>query len=289
MKIAIIGGSGKMGRWLANFLLKAGREVIITGRNRRKLLEAKQQLGVEVATNVEAVKKADVILLSVPIDDFEEVIKQICPYIHPEQIIIDITSIKESPVEIMHKHIKRGLTLGVHPMFGPGARDITNQNFVLTPTNKKERALAQKVREYLETRGARVTVMTPHQHDEMMSVILGLSHFIAIVSADTLLSLNKLKLMRSISGSTYKVWLTLVASVISENPEFCASLQMNLPSGGKVNRLFQSRFEAWADLVENKDRRKFIRRMNMLRNRFEKVDADLPRAYQNMYKLIEEL
>ena len=289
MKIAIIGGSGKMGRWLANFLLKAGREVIITGRNQRKLLEAKQQLGVEVATNVEAVKRADVILLSVPIDNFEAVIKQICPYIRPEQIIIDITSIKVSPVEIMHKHIKRGVTLGVHPMFGPGARDITGQNFVLTPTNKNERALAQKVGDYLETRGARVTLMTPHQHDEMMSVILGLSHFIAIVSADTLLSLNKLKLMRAISGSTYKVWLTLVASVISENPEFCASLQMNLPDGGEVKKLFQRRLEAWADLVENKDRRKFIRKMNILRNKLEKDDPHLARAYENMYKLIEGL
>jgi len=289
VKIAIIGGSGKMGRWLASFLVKDGKEVIITGRNQRKLLDAKQQLGVEMATNVAAVKKADVILLSVPIDNFEAVIKQICPYTRPEQVIIDITSIKKSPVEIMHKHIKQGLTLGVHPMFGPGATDIANQNFVLTPTNKNERALAQKVREYLETRGARVTLMTPHQHDEMMSVILGLSHFIAIVSADTLLSLDKLKLMRSISGSTYKLLLTLVESVISEDPEFCASLQMGLPGAVKVNQLFQSRLKAWADLVANKDRRKFIRRMKILRNRLEKDDPDLSRAYQNMYKLIEGL
>lgn len=289
MKIAIIGGSGKMGRWFANFLIKEGKEVIITGRNQRKLLEAKQQLGVEAATNVEAVKRAEVILLSVPIDDFEEVVKQISPYIRPEQIVIDITSIKQSPIEIMHKHIKQGLTLGVHPMFGAGARGITNQNFVLTPTNKDERALAQKVREYLETRGARVTLMTPRQHDEMMSVILGLSHFIAIVSADTLLSLDKLKLMRAISGSTYKVWLTLVESVIAEDPEFCASLQMSLPDGGKVKKLFQGRLEYWTSLVENQDRRKFIQRMNILRNRLEKDDPELPRAYENMYKLIEGL
>jgi len=289
VKIAIIGGSGKMGRWFASLLVKDGKEVIITGRNQRKLLETKQQLGVEAATNVEAVKRADVILLSVPIDNFEEVIRQICPYIRPEQITIDITSIKQSPVEIMHKYIKRGVTLGVHPMFGSGARGIANQNFVLTPTNKGERALAQKVRGYLETKRARVTVMTPHQHDEMMSVILGLSHFIAIVSADTLLSLNKLKLMRAISGSTYKLWLTLVESVIAEDPEFCASLQMSLSSGGKVRKLFQGRLESWADLVENKDRQNFIQRMNNLRNRLEKADPELPRAYENMYKLIEGL
>jgi len=131
--------------------------------------------------------------------------------------------------------------------------------------------------------------MTPRQHDEMMSVILGLSHFIAIVSADTLLSLNKLNLLRAISGSTYKLWLTLVESVIAEDPEFCASLQMNLPGGEKVKKLFQSRLEDWTDLVENKDRKEFVQRMHALRNRLEKDDPELPRAYQNMYKLIEEL
>ncbi len=191
-----------MGRWFASFLLKDGKEVIITGRNERKLLEAKQQLGVEVATNVEAVKNADVVLVSVPIDNFEEVVEQICPYTHSGQFIIDITSIKVSPVETMHKHIKTGVVLGAHPMFGPGARDIINQNFILTPTNEEETALAQKIREYLEARGARATMMTPYEHDEMMAVILGLSHFIAIVSADTLLSFDRLREMEAVGGST---------------------------------------------------------------------------------------
>jgi len=221
LKIAIIGGYGKMGRWFANFLLKDGKEVIIAGRNKGKLLEVKQQLSVEVTTNnAEAVKNADVVLISVPIGSFDEVVKQIAPYTHPEQVIVDITSIKAFPVETMHKHIKTGLVLGVHPMFGPGARGIANQNFILTPINEKERKLALKIKEYLETRGARATLMTPQKHDEMMTIILGLSHFIALVSADTLLSFDNLKQMKDIGGITYKVLLTLVESVISEDAEF---------------------------------------------------------------------
>ena len=199
IRVAIIGGSGKMGLWVANFLLSEGYEVVITGRNEAKLLEAKRQLGVEVNTdNVEAVKKAKAIIISVPIDNFEAVVKQICPYIQPEQVISEITSIKTFPIEVMHKHIKTGSVLGIHPMFGPGAKGITNQNFILTPTDDKETALAQKIEQYLEARGARVAIMNPEEHDEMMAVILGLSHFIAIVSADTLLSFDKLNQMRKI-------------------------------------------------------------------------------------------
>ena len=278
-----------MGRWFASFLLKDGYEVIITGRNERKLLEAKRQLSVEVATNVEAAKKAKVIVISVPIDNFEAVVKQICPYTHPKQVIIDITSIKAPPVKIMHKYIKTGLVLGAHPMFGPGARDISNQSFILTPTNEKETALAQKVREYLETKQAKVTLMTPDEHDEMMGVILGLCHFIAIVSGDTLLSFDKLKQMRAIGGSTFKLLLTLVESVISEDPEFYTSLQMNLPNVTEIEKLFQGRVKTWADLVKNKDREKLTQRMNALKNRLNQVNPDFSKAYEDMYKLVEGL
>lgn len=289
MKVAIIGGSGKMGRWFADFLLRDGKEVIITGRNQSKLLEVKRQLGVEVATNVEAAKSADAILISVPIDNFEEVVEQIHPYIHPEQVIVDITSIKVFPIEIMHKHLKTGLVLGAHPVFGPGARDMTNHNFILTPTNEREGTLAQKVRQYLETRGAKVTLMAPQEHDEMMTVILGLSHFIAIISADTLLSVDKLKQMTAIGGTTYKVLLALVEGVISEEPEFYASLQMNLPNITEIERLFQRNAKTWTDLVKNKDKQKFVERMSDLRDKLEKVNPDFGKAYENMYKLIEGL
>ncbi len=289
MKIAIIGGSGKMGRWFARFLLKEGNQVIITGRNQSKLLEAKQQLGVEVASNMEAVKSADAVLLSVPIDNFEDVVKQLCPYTHSQQVIADITSIKVFPVEVMHKHIKTGLVLGTHPVFGPGAKDIVNQNFVLTPTNERETALAQKVKTYLEARGARATVMTPHEHDEMMAVILGLSHFIAIASADTLVSFDRLKQMEAIGGSTYKVLLTLVGSVISEDPEFYASLQMNLPNMTEIEKLFQRSSKTWADLVKDKNRQEFVKRMSILKSRLEKDHPNFRKAYENMYKIVEGL
>jgi len=286
VKVAIIGGSGRMGRWFANFLLKDGKEVVITGRNERKLLEAKQELGVEVATNTEAVQSVDVILISVPIDNFEPVVQEIRPYIRPEQVVIEITSTKVLPVEIMHRDVKAGLSLGVHPMFGPGARSVANQNFILTPTNEAEATLAQKVKDYLEAREARVTLMAPQEHDEMMAVILGLSHFIAIVSADTLLSLGNLKQMETIGGTTYKLLLTLVGSVLSEDPDFYASLQMNLPNLVKIEELFHANSETWAELVKNKDQRQFARKLNILKDKLGKDNLDFEKAYQNMYKIL---
>lgn len=287
MKVAIIGGSGRMGRWFARFLLQEGKEVVITGRNQEKLLVAGQELGVAVAANAAAASGADVILLSVPMASFEAVVREIQPYLRPKQIIIDLTSIKVYPVGVMQQHLKTGLTLGVHPMFGPGAPSIARQNFILTPTNERETALARKVREYLLAREARVTLMTPQEHDDMMAVILGLPHFIAIVAADTLLSLGDPERARAVSGTTYKLLLTLAESVISEDPEFYATLQMSLPDMAKAEELFQANARAWARLVASKDQQQFIHRMDSLRDKLKRANPDLGKAYQRMYEILD--
>lgn len=285
MKIAVIGGTGKMGGWLANFLRRDGKEVVIAGRNQEKLMETGRRLGVAVESIPEAVRNADVVLLSVSIDSFTEVVSQLRPYVRRGQIVIDVTSVKTSPVAAMHKFLDTDQILGAHPLFGPGAANLSNQNVILTPTNEKEAALAERVKKYLEDRGARVSLMTPREHDEKMSVVLGLSHFIAIVSADALLSSGNLNQDKDLGGITYRVLLTLMESVLSEGPELYASLQVNLPGITEIEDLFLQKAGAWAELVRNKDSQEFIRQMRALRDRLAKGNTDFGKAYQNMYRL----
>lgn len=277
-----------MGRWFARFLLKDGKEVVLADRNEKKLLETKEELGVEVTSNLaSAVENADAVLISVPIESFETVVKELKPHITPGQTVFDITSVKAFPVDVMHRHIGAGLILGTHPVFGPGAKGIRNQNFVLTPTNEQETALARKIKQYLEERGGEVTLTTPEEHDEMMAVILGLSHFIAIASADTLLSFDRLKKMKAIGGPTYKALLTLAESVITEDPELYASIQMNLPGITEKEELFQRNTKTWAEIVRNRDRQEFVERMNALKNSLENTDPDFGRSYEDIYRLLE--
>lgn len=275
-----------MGRFFAGFLLKDGKDVIIADPSPEKL----PQSGAGIAPdNVTAIKYADYILLSVPIDSFEEVVREIGQHVRSGQTVIDITSTKMSPVATMHRYLKNVTVLGAHPLFGPGAGDIARQNFVLTPTSDSERVLARKITDYLKARGARVTLMTPEEHDETMSLVLGLSHFIAIVSADVLFSSGRLKPMAEVSSTTYKVLLTMVESVLAEDPELYATLQMSLPMVTDLERLFQERIGEWADLVESKDRQEFIRRMKALKQRLEQISPDFVKSYENMYRIVEGL
>lgn len=289
MKIAIVGGAGRMGRWFVEFLLGDGHRVVVADVDKEGLLWGREQPAVDIMSTAEAVEAADVVLISVPIDHFDEVVEEIGHYVRPGQTIMDVTSVKVAPVEAMHRYIKRGVVLGAHPMFGPGARDIGNKNVILTPTNGEETALAQKVKQYLEARGARVTLMSPDEHDEMMATVLGLPSFVALVCADTFLTLGKLDQTRAVSGSTHRLLLMLAESVVSGDPELYASLQMSLPDMEAIEGLFQRTTGDWVELVRRGDRQGFKARVQALKNRLAEADPDFGKAYGDMYKLLEGL
>lgn len=179
MKVAII-GAGNMGRWFTNFFLEEGITVIVSDKNKQALSKIKHELGVETTDNITAVKTADIVLVCVRIwdGDFEDVIKEIHCYVRPDQVVIDICTFKEVPVKVMHKYIKTGITLGIHPMFGPDAKSIKNQNFIFTPINSREEAFAKKFKRWLEGRRARVHFMSPEKHDKLMARMRSLPDFL---------------------------------------------------------------------------------------------------------------
>ncbi|MCP8323115.1 MAG: prephenate dehydrogenase/arogenate dehydrogenase family protein [Candidatus Methylarchaceae archaeon HK02M2] len=270
MKIAIIGGAGNMGKWFCNFFLRQGYEVIVSGRTRQKLIDLSKEIPVKVAEdNIDAVKKADIIIVSVLLQNFEGVVKDFAPYIQENQIVWDITSVKEIPVEIMQKYIKKGTILGTHPVFGPGAKD-TNQNFVLTPTKEKEERYAKELKTCLEERCFRVSIMSPRKHDELMSVILGFSHFVGLTVVDTWLDLDY-KELEKISGTSFQTLFNLVQNVVNTDPEFYSVLQMSLPDVEKVESLFQYKIEKWLNIIKNKDKAKFVEEMIILRKKLEEL------------------
>src|SRR3989304_6643562 len=186
VKTAIL-GAGKMGVWFVKFCRENGEEVILADRKKEKLARLGAELGVETADFATAVKKADNVMICVSIDAFEDVVKKIAPFVREGQPVIDICSVKEQPVEIMHQYLGKALILGTHPVFGPGSKGVKHKASILTPTNAKEQAFAEKYKKWLEQVGARVFIISPQNHDELMSVVLGVPHFIGVVACETLL------------------------------------------------------------------------------------------------------
>jgi prephenate dehydrogenase len=286
MRIAVI-GAGKMGVWFANFFQSKGYDVVLADRKKEKL-EKLKDLPVDLTYNFEeAVRAADQVILCVSINAMDEVVKAISPAIQEGQVVMDICSIKEAPVKTMHQYIKNAIVLGTHPVFGPGSNGVKHKAYVLTPTNAKEQKFAEKFKKWLEQEEAHVFIMTPQKHDELMSVVLGLPHFLGLAACETLLEQKNLSETKKVAGTTYRMLFTLAEATALETPDLYASLQTNLPELGKIEDQFMAKAQEWLSLIKKKDAKAIVERMEQLKAKLKETDRDFAKSYEVMYKMLE--
>jgi len=286
LRVAVI-GAGKMGRWFTRLFKGEGYSVVVSSRTQSKAEALGSEFGAEVADNyVDAVKDADWILLCVSLDGLEPVLKEIGSHIQAGQVVMDIGSIKEIPVQLLHKYVENGVTLGAHPVFGPGAKSLREQNFVLTPVDEEEKRFAAEFKDWLEERGTEVTVLSPRRHDELMALVLGFPHFVGLVAGDALSNNSYFVDAKRVGGATYKLLLTLAGAVAAEEPVFYSNLHMSLPEMEQIEELFLSKVEEWLKLVKRKDCEGFGRKMEEVKKRLRELDPDFERYYLLMYRLL---
>ncbi|MGD6806725.1 MAG: prephenate dehydrogenase/arogenate dehydrogenase family protein [Candidatus Bathyarchaeia archaeon] len=286
MRTAVL-GAGKMGVWFARYCKEKGDTVVLADRNSAKLAKLGNELGVETADFPAAVKGADRVLICVSISSFEETIKKIASSVQKGQPVMDICSIKEYPVNIMHKHLKGALTLGTHPVFGPGSNGVAHKAYVLTPTTSEEEAYAKEFQRWLEKEGAHVFIMKPQKHDELMSIVLGFAHFVGLAACETLLEQPMFAESKKLAGTTYRMLFTLAEAVATETPDLYANVQTKLAGMDKIEELFIANAEEWLELMKKKDSKSIMDRMDRLRAKLGKADSEYGKSYEDMYRMLE--
>lgn len=112
-KIVIVGGKGKLGGLFGRFLTQSGYKV-----------ESLDQADWENAADI--LNGADVVIVCVPIIHTLSVIEQLQPYLTPNMLLADLTSIKRAPLEKMLA-VHKGAVVGLHPMFGPDITSMAKQ------------------------------------------------------------------------------------------------------------------------------------------------------------------
>jgi prephenate dehydrogenase len=200
---------------------------------------------------------------------------------------MDIASIKETPVKTMHQYIKGATVLGTHPVFGPGSNGIKHKAYVLTPTNPEEQKFAEEFKTWLEKEEAHVFVMTPKKHDELMSVVLGLPHFLGLVACETLLEQKNLSETKKVAGTTYRMLFTLAEATALETPDLYAAVQTNLQELDKIEDIFITKAQELLILIKNKDQKAIVERMEQLKKKLASVDSDFAKSYDIMYRMLE--
>ncbi len=178
LRILVVGGTGGMGRLLACFFSLLGGQVKIAGRSLERTRKAATELEVEPGTLLDAAR-SDMVFISVPIAETERVAVETASLMSERSLISDISSVKSGVSDRIAARIPDNLEyVSLHPLFGPDADHLYDQNIIVVPYRVSERW--KRLERVLTGAHARVYSMTAIRHDQEMAYAQGLHHFAMI-------------------------------------------------------------------------------------------------------------
>jgi len=240
--VAVIGGHGRMGALLVRMFGDLGHQVIVS--------DVGTPLGAGDAASV-----ADVVVISVPIDATEDVIRAVGPRVREDAVLLDVTSIKEAPVAAM-LGATRASVVGTHPMFGPNVHSLQGQRVVVCRARGEE--WADWVVRMFHARGLSVQETSPSHHDRMMAVVQVLTHFQTQVLGLTLARLDtSLEDTLRFTSPAYLMELYVTARHFDQSPELYGPIEMRNPATSQVTAAFGAAASEVAGILAAADRERF--------------------------------
>jgi prephenate dehydrogenase len=279
MQVAVIGGTRGLGNWIADFLQRRGCQVTITGRNSMMGEVIASKMGVSyTSNNIKAASQAKVVIVAVPIEFTPQTIKEVAPHLQKGSLLVDVTSVKELPAEIMQKHVPEGVeVIPTHPMFGPRIRSLEGQVIVLTP--QKKGIWYPRVIEFLNSEQARILETTPELHDRMMSIVQGLTHFAYICIASVIERMQvDVKESRKFASPIYSLMLDMIARIVAQNPYLCYSIQTQNRYIHEVHETFLETFHDLKSMVDQENQDDFVKAMSSAAKHLNDLEASLGRS-----------
>jgi prephenate dehydrogenase len=270
LKAAIVGGYGEMGRWFERFLVEREIDVALVGRSSK----------VHYADY-------DLVVIAVPVDVTCDVIAEVAPQMKPGAVLFDITSVKKDPVKQMLISAPPGVELlSVHPLFGPSMPDMEGQTVIVTPV-RGERGCRFLI-SLFENAGAHIEELSADEHDHVMSVIQGLTHFGYIATGATLEALRfDVKRSRRFMSPVYEILIDFVGRILGQNPALYASIQMNADQS--VREAFLTQCAALVEIINANDSAAFIATMKRAAKHFGDAEPALKRSNKLIMANIKEL
>ncbi|WP_160012196.1 prephenate/arogenate dehydrogenase family protein [Rhizobium sp. 18055] len=225
-RIALI-GIGLIGSSLAHDIKRLGlaKEVVIASRSADTLKRAEElQLGDRYTTSsAEAVKDADLVIVSVPVGASGSVAKEISGSLKPGAIVTDVGSTKASVIAQMQPHMPDHVHfIPGHPLAGteksgpdagfPGL--FEGRWCIFTPLADTDEAALAALSRFWEALGSKIDVMDPEHHDKVLAIVSHLPHLIAfniVGTADDLGTVTQSEVIKY-SASGFRDFTRLAAS-----------------------------------------------------------------------------
>jgi len=240
--VTIIGGHGRMGRVFSAMFADLGHRVLI--------VDVDTDLGA-----AEAAALSEVVVVSVPIDRTEEVIRAVGPTLRADSLLTDLTSVKQEPVEAMLASTKASV-VGMHPMFGPSVHTLQGQRVVLC--RARGDVWADWLAHTLTSHGMVITETTPTHHDRVMSIVQVLTHYQTQVMGLTLARLGvPLEETMRFTSPVYLLELYMTARHFAQSPALYGEIEMRNPRSAEVTSALRAAAEEVAAAIERRDQAAF--------------------------------
>ena len=235
MRTVVIVGVGLIGGSFALALKKAGFGGRIIGVSSPRTIEAARARGAidEAASLQAAVPEADLVYLAQPISRILDTIEEICPFLREGALVTDAGSTKAEIVERASRRIRPGQFLGGHPLAGKERRGVeeaepdlfAGRTYVLTPEGPAdlETPAAIDFVEWIRRIGGVPVVLSPSEHDEVVSLTSHLPQLASTALAATLAKRLALEKYGQVAGpglmdttrlalSSYDIWRDILAT-----------------------------------------------------------------------------
>lgn len=225
-KIALV-GIGLIGSSLARVIRREGLagHVAISTRSEATLKRAEALgLGDSYTTDAkEAVRDADLVIVSVPVGSSGAVAEEIAPALKKGAILTDVGSTKASVIAQMQPHVPEGVHfIPGHPLAGTeksgpdaGFADLFDNRWcIFTPLPGTDPGALERLSEFWRRCGANIDTMDPQHHDMTLAIVSHLPHIIAyniVGTADDLESVTKTEVIKY-SASGFRDFTRLAAS-----------------------------------------------------------------------------
>ena len=245
--ILIVGGTGGMGRYFAEWFIRSGYETRV--------------LGSRDWDNAEALCEGiDLALISVPIDKTVDAIEKISPYIPDNAVLADLTSIKKTPMASMLRSYG-GPVIGIHPLFGPSTSTMDKQIVVFTPGRNTE--ACKWIIDQLADWGAVIVKSDEDEHDRIMAVVQALRHFATFTFGRFLFRKN-IDLFRSLEFSSpiYRLELGMVGRLFAQAPALYSGIIFASEERREILKEFISSMSETMEIVNKGDKDEFEKQFN---------------------------
>jgi len=286
VKVAVIGGAGKMGGWFTRYFIQQKHEVAISDINEINARRFANLLGIKFyRRNSEAAELADLIVVCTPINTVPNVIKEIIDNMNPSAAIMEISSVKSPVISIMKEAASMGRrVLSVHPLFGPGVEDPSGERMALVPVlnEASEVNFAKQLFPDME-----IISVNLERHDHAMALTLSLTHFVNIALA-SVLAKEDIKELKNLGGTTFTMQLLLSESIMTENPKLCASIQMSNPYTIQHLEKFLSEASKLMQHIREKEEKEFSEFCHETYSALSKYER-LADSYEAMYNALKTI